>query len=49
LHETLSALKSTSNGLMLVEAIGPQYRDGDEEDDIAVVDHTFTVRYLRTR
>jgi len=49
LHETLSALKSTSNGLMLVEAIGPQYRDGDEEDDIAVVDHTFNVRYLRTR
>lgn len=49
LCETLAALKSPSNGLMLVERDGVIFRDGDPDNDVVQVDHTFQVRYLRAR
>lgn len=48
LTETLGALKAASNGLMRVLPIGVDVDDDDDADAI-VVDHVFTIYYLRGR
>lgn len=48
LGDVLSALKSTDNGVVLVERIEPRERRGFfDENDVVRVDHTYRVRFLR--
>ena len=49
LRDVLSALKETGNGLQLVTPVESRRRLGATEDaDVVQVDHTYSVRYMRT-
>jgi hypothetical protein len=48
LRDTLSNLKATNNGVVMVTGLRVQeVRGGTDSDDVVVVDHTYQVRYMR--